>query len=79
MKECAGPDRALDGYIAMTIGFRKRIEPFTDSSGTMRNRTIWLVPTGDDIARIPHYTGNLEDAFHLAHAAAPGQNGGVSW
>lgn len=79
LKECTGPDRALDGYIAMVLGFRKRIEPFTDSSGRKMNRTIWIVPAGDDLARIPHYTGNLEDAFQFAHAIAPGQTGGVSW
>lgn len=79
LKACTGPDRALDGYIAMVLGFRKRIEPFTDASGRRLNRTIWLVPTGDDIARIPHYTGNLEEAFQLALAVAPNQVGGVSW
>lgn len=79
LTKCTGPDRALDGYIAMQIGFQKRIERFMDSSGAERNRTIWLVPSGNDIARIPQYTGSLEDAFQLALAAAPDRTGGVSW
>lgn len=63
----------------MVLGFRKKIEPFTDASGRKLNRTIWLVPAGDDITRIPHYTGNLDEAFQLALAIAPNQTGGVSW
>lgn len=79
LSAATGPDRALDGQIAVALGFRKKTEQFTDESGQAKNRTIWLVPTGDDIARIPHYTASLEAAFILANTVSPDQTGGVSW
>ena len=80
LENAGSPSRSLDAAIAEVIGWKKREEVTTDpKTGEERVRTLWLVPAGDDVGRIPHYTSNLQDAFDLAHAIRPSQTGGCSW
>ena len=80
LENADSPSRSLDAAIAEVIGWKKRVEETTDpKTGEKRVRTLWLVPAGDDVGRVPHYTSNLQDAFDLAHAIRPSQTGGCSW
>nr|WP_250811704.1 hypothetical protein [Neorhizobium tomejilense] len=74
-----GPDRKLDGDIAQTLGFQKKIEEITDASGQTRKRVLWLIPTGEAASGIPRYTGDIADACALALQEFPDHVGGASW
>ncbi|WP_244481241.1 hypothetical protein [Rhizobium sp. Leaf371] len=75
-----GPDRAIELEIAEILGWRKKVEPFTDpKTGANKERTLWLVPTSNDTANVPFYTSNLFDAYRLAQEVAPGHIGACSW
>lgn len=73
LRKCTGPDRGLDGRIAMVLGFRKKVEKITDASGQEKNKTVWLVPVGEQTVKIPFYTSKLDDAYAFATTIAPGQ------
>lgn len=80
LKAATGPERALDGQIAEVLGWQKRLEPVIDpKTGESKQRTLWIVPAGDDFGRIPLYTSSLDAAFELAHAVAPDNVGGCTW
>lgn len=75
-----GSDRRLDGEIAQIVGFRRRVEEFRDgSTGEVRTRVLWVVPTGEAAPRVPHYTRDIVDAVELAREEFPGHVGGCSW
>lgn len=71
------PSRILDGRIAIAIGYNKQSNA-PDPANPGQTRVIWLSPTGD-IVRLPFYTSNLVDAWHLAQTVAPSNVGGCSW
>lgn len=74
------PDRALDTDIARVVGWKRTVETYIDDkSGERRNRTLWLVPNGKDVAKVPAYTGRFEDALHLVSILAPGCVGACRW
>lgn len=80
LEAATGPERGLDGQIAQAIGWRKKVEPITDpKTGEKKQRTLWIVPAGDDFGNIPRYTASLDAAYDLANSIAPNNVGGCTW
>ncbi len=75
-----GPERGLDGQIAQVLGWKKVVEPILDpKTGESRNKTLWLVPAGDDFGRIPYFTGSFDAARDLIDLVAPGRAVACTW
>lgn len=67
-------DREIDYMIAMIMGW-KRVE----NAAGPEKRTLWLIPSGKEEAKVPTYTSNLHDAYALARTVAPGLAAGCAW
>ncbi len=80
IKKATGPARSLDASIAELIGWEKRVKSGTDpKTGEVKNVTLWIVPSGDDVGRVPHYTSDLQAAYQLAKDKVPDHVAGCSW
>lgn len=74
LKNAPGPSRELDHDIALALGYRRRVEDESDHS-----RVLWVVPTGDEVKRLPAFTFSLERAIELSRMFIPSNVGAVLW
>lgn len=72
-------DREIDYMIAEVMGWKKNVQTSRDKDGKIKERTLWLVPSGRDMQTVPTYTSNLQDAYRLARDVRPDSVGGCSW
>lgn len=80
LKGADGHRRKIDLSIARLIGYEERSEPGKNSDGIVINlRTYWINAGTGDRAKVPHYTGNMDDAETLALEVSRGERLGVSW
>lgn len=71
LEKLVEPSRQIDGQVAAILGFERRPGP--------KGKPLWLVPSGDGYADIPHYTGDLDAAYWLAQAVSPGNVCAITW
>ncbi|EHK77681.1 hypothetical protein SM0020_12175 [Sinorhizobium meliloti CCNWSX0020] len=72
--------RPVDGHIAVLVGFEKRtVDVIDPKTGDRRTHVQWVSPSGECPATVPSYTADIDAAFQLAQALAPGVAGGCSW
>lgn len=80
LEALTAPSRPVDGQIATLIGYEKRTVDIEDQeTGQTRTHVQWASPSGECPSPVPAYTGNLDAAFDLARAIAPGIAGGCGW
>lgn len=73
--------RKLDTAIALIIGWRRRVEQTenTENDGGTSRRVLWLVPSSNDVGKVPFFTSSIDAAFELAREISPDDEVGVSW
>lgn len=80
LEQAKGPDKNLDASIALTMGYRRRVEKIqTSPTGEPVRRVLWIVPSGDEVLDVPPYTASLDCARELAEQISPQNVGGFSW
>lgn len=80
LEKAAGPSRALDAAIGMTVGYKRKVEYQRSSlTGERVRKVFWIIPSGDDFGRMPAFTGRLDAAIDLATTIVANCVGGVSW
>jgi hypothetical protein len=80
LQTAESPARSLDTLIAQAVGWTKKTETVKDSkTGEKKKSTLWVVPSGDDVGKVPFYTSNLQHAYELAQTVVPSHVGGCSW
>ncbi|OWK24296.1 hypothetical protein AJ87_24270 [Rhizobium yanglingense] len=80
LQAARGPSRQLDVDIALEMGYkRKEPETIRGPDGSPIKRHLWLVPTGEDVDRVPYYTTSIDYACQLVRQIAPSHVGGCSW
>jgi len=73
-------ERSLDAAIGLLVGWKRKVEYIKASpSDEPQRKVFWVVPTGDESGKVPHFTTSLDAAWLLAKTVSPGQTGGVSW
>lgn len=72
--------RSFDAAIGLLLGWKRKVEyEKRDGNGEPVRRVFWVVPSGDDPGRVPHFSTSIEAALLLARAVVPAHVGGVSW
>ncbi|MBP2233695.1 hypothetical protein J2Z31_000185 [Sinorhizobium kostiense] len=80
LEKATGPSRILDAAIGRLVGYKRKVEyrKSNRTGGTVR-RVFWIVPSGDDFVRMPHFTDSLDAAVELASIIVADRLRGVSW
>lgn len=76
------PKRDFDDRIAEFLGWRRAyVNEVDPATGETRKKQIpeWHPPGSSSTARVPYYTTNLDQAFHLARSVYPEGQIGFSW
>lgn len=80
LKSAKAPSRNLDALVAQATGWRSERHPYKDpETGEDTYRTLWLVPSGKDFDKVPHYSASIDAAKKLADDIAPGAETGCAW
>lgn len=81
LQQAAEGSRKLDTAIALIIGWRRRVEQTenTENDGGPSRRVLWLVPSSNDVGKVPFFTSSIDAAFELAREISPDDEVGVSW
>lgn len=80
LKKAKGPKRQVDGMIGLLLGWTKRPTAVKDeATGDLKQRSLWIVPTGDEPGTVPYYTSNLDDARSLALQLLPNHTAACTW
>ncbi|PDT52749.1 MULTISPECIES: hypothetical protein [Sinorhizobium] len=73
-------ERHLDGAIAQQIGWKRKIQHVTnEANGETTRRVLWIVPTGYEDGKVPHFTTSLDDAMLVVDILAPYEEKGVAY
>lgn len=80
LQKAKGPKRQIDGMIGLLLGWTKRPTSVKDeSTGNLKRRSLWIVPTGDEPGTVSYYTSSLDDARSLALHLIPDHTAACSW
>lgn len=74
-EDAKGPSRKLDDAVAQVVGWSPRFEIIQDpNTGEAKRvqKSVWLVPEGNEERRVPAYSSNASDAFELLSLLAKG-------
>lgn len=73
-------ERSFDAAIGLLVGWKRKVEYVRAAPNDEPQRKVfWVVPSGDESGKVPHFTTSLDAAWLLAKMISPRGTGGVSW
>lgn len=81
LQEATEGTRKLDAAIALLVGWKRQVDTtrIDRKTGQPVKRSIWIVPSSNDVGKVPFFTTSLDAAYELAREVAPEDAIGVSF